>query len=217
VESAVNLTNTELGDENSPAWYPSGNKLVYASSTHRTSCSYPDSCWTPYDLYSIVLDDSDKVTKTTQLTFSSAAEWEPTVSPDGKKIAFQRGGEIFVMRTDAPAGPTNTPVNLTKNASSDYNPDWSPDGTKIAFASRRDGDSDIFVMNANGTNQTKLTRNAAFDGSPPWSPDGYMIAFGSDRDGDQEIWKMRRDGSTQTQVTRNTRYNDYNPTWRPIP
>ena len=62
-------------------------------------------------------------------------------------------------------------------------PAWSPDGTKIAFTSNRDGNYEIYTMNADGTGQTSLTNNAAYDFDPAWSPDGTKIAFTSDRDG----------------------------------
>ena len=49
-------------------------------------------------------------------------------------------------------------------------PSWPPDGQRIAFASLRDENSEIYVMNADGSGQTRLTDNPAADGSPSWSP-----------------------------------------------
>ena len=49
---------------------------------------------------------------------------------------------------------------------------WSPDGTQIAFVSDRDGNREIYVMNANGTGQTRLTNNPAADNNPDWQPIG---------------------------------------------
>ena len=71
-------------------------------------------------------------------------------------------------------------------------------GNKIAFYSDRDGDDEIFVMNADGTGVQQLTDNDDRDRSPMWSPDGAKIAFGRDRgdwDGDAEIFVMNADGS----------------------
>ena len=65
----------------------------------------------------------------------------------------------------------------------DAYPVFSPDGQKIAFTSTRDGNSEIYVMNADGTNQTRLTNNTAFDAWPSFSPDSQKIIFTSLRDG----------------------------------
>jgi len=76
-------------------------------------------------------------------------------------------------------------------------------GSRIAFESVRDGNGEIYVMDADGSNQTRLTNNPADDGSPAWSPDGSRIAFYSDRDGNYEIYVMDADGSNQTRITNN--------------
>jgi Tol biopolymer transport system component len=76
-------------------------------------------------------------------------------------------------------------------------PAWSPDGRKIAFRSTRNGNRDIYVMNADGSGKRNLTRNAASDSRPSWSPDGRKIAFVSNRDGRLEAHVMNADGSGQ--------------------
>ncbi len=58
----------------------------------------------------------------------------------------------------------------------------------VAFVSQSDGIGEIYVMDADGSNQVRLTNNTAFDGVPAWSPDGSKIAFASRRrDGNIEI------------------------------
>ncbi len=59
----------------------------------------------------------------------------------------------------------------------DYHPAWSPDGSKIAFTSFRDGSPAIYIMNADGSNQTRLTGDLRLAWEPDWSPDGSKIAF----------------------------------------
>ena len=74
---------------------------------------------------------------------------------------------------------------------------------KIAFASTREGNRDIYVINLDGSGETRLTDDPAWDWHPAWSPDGTRIAFESDRDGDLEIFVMNADGSGLTQLTHN--------------
>ncbi len=72
---------------------------------------------------------------------------------------------------------------------------------KIAFFSDRDGNNEVYTMNADGTGQMRLTNNAASDVVPIWSADGLKIAFTSTRDGNNEIYVMNADGSGQTRLT----------------
>ncbi|NJD53817.1 MAG: hypothetical protein FIB07_13230 [Candidatus Methanoperedens sp.] len=85
---------------------------------------------------------------------------------------------------------------------------------KIAFVSNRDGNDEIYSMNADGTGQTRLTNNTASDVNPAWSSDGTRIAFVSNRDGNNEIYVMNADGSNQQRLTSSTS-SDINPTWSP--
>ena len=72
---------------------------------------------------------------------------------------------------------------------------------RIAFSSDRDGNSEIFSMNPDGSGLANLTNNPAEDSYPTWSPDHNRIAFLSDRTGNSEIFVMNADGSGQTQLT----------------
>ncbi len=76
-------------------------------------------------------------------------------------------------------------------------------GNKIAFSSDRDGDWEIFVMNADGNGVQQLTDNDGDDSVEEWSPNGNKIAFVSDRDGDDEIFVMNADGTEVRQLTDN--------------
>jgi hypothetical protein len=116
------------------------------------------------------------------------------------------------------------------NWSSDYEVRWTLDKTslwgqtssgaqarengKIAFTSTRDGNYEIYVMNADGTEQTRLTNNNANDYDPFYSPDGKKILFWTNRDGNYEIYVMNSDGTQQTRLTNNN-YSDEQPSWSP--
>ena len=80
------------------------------------------------------------------------------------------------------------------------NPDMAPDGNiplpgRIAFFSDRDGDVEIYMINADGTSLIRLTESKGFDVPSTWSPDGRKLAFVSDRSGSYNIYVMSVDGS----------------------
>jgi TolB protein len=69
-------------------------------------------------------------------------------------------------------------------------PAWSPDGRRIAFASARDGNSEIYVMNADGSSPVRLTEHPEQDDFPAWSRDGRRLAFVSERDGKFDLYLL---------------------------
>ncbi len=83
---------------------------------------------------------------------------------------------------------------------------------KIVFASDRDGDFEIYVMDTDGGGQTRLTETSGEDYYPAWSPDGSKLAFVSTRDGNAEIYVMNADGTGQTRLTNETA-SDLAPVW----
>jgi len=91
-----------------------------------------------------------------------------------------------------------SPRRLTNNTTGEWQAAWSPDGTQIAFASERDGNDDIYIMNADGSNEQRLTYNSEWDLYPVWSPDGEKIAFQSYRDGNWNIYVINVADSLQS-------------------
>lgn len=87
---------------------------------------------------------------------------------------------------------------------------------RIVFDTQRHGrgNGEIYVMNADGSAQTRLTKNTADDFQAAWSPEGSQIAFVSDRDGNYEIYMMSADGSDQRRLTNNSA-DDVTSAWSP--
>lgn len=137
----------------------------------------------------------------------------PAWSPDGRKVIFlsdqddpYRSFDIYVYALD-----DGSLSRLTDNDYEEFLFAWSPDGAKIAFVSDRDefSNSEIYVMDADGSNQTRLTETAdyTYNTKPVWSPDGKQILYETDGFGHGEVGKsifvFDADGSNQRRLTDN--------------
>ena len=109
-------------------------------------------------------------------------------------------------------GSPLTPETLVYDIRAATDPRISPDGSTILFSTWRDGNGEIYKMNADGTALTRLTNNSAEDWAAVYSPDGAYIVFSSYRDGNDEVYIMNADGSGQTNLTNNLAHDRY-PDW----
>ncbi len=168
----VRLTNN-AGADDFPAWSSDGRRLGFLS--QNASGTY---------VIKLMNADGTGPTELTPVLFdgifdpSAGPRWGMNWSPDGTKIAFTNGHEIFAISIDG-----SNRVNLTNTASFDSHPSWSPDGSSIVFSSDRAGGQfafRLFTMNADGSNQTALpggsSGNYTGDVDPAWSPDGIKLA-----------------------------------------
>jgi YD repeat-containing protein len=226
--SGVTRLTSDANDDSMATWSPDGTKIVFQSLRNGVS----------YQVYSMNADGSNQVS----LTNTLFSEGEPSWSPDGTKIAFasdrDRPGfdSVYVMNGN---GSNQTRITFSTGDLEDTQPVWSRDGSKIAFVSTRDSiletwqetddngnvitkskrdiNKEIYVMNADGSGQTRLTTNLANDDSPSWSPDGSKIVFRSDRERDccdpsAQVWTMNADGSGQINVSSSSN-GDYSASW----
>ena len=195
--TATPLTNGMQTDQH-PDWSPDGRLLAFSS--HRVGVG---------SLWVMDADGTGPELITDEVPGSRHPDW----SPDGSKIAFEGGGPISdVYVVDVATGEV---VNLTNRSDKDDGePSWSPDGTKIAYTSQNTGaNTDIKVMNADGTGGVTVAGLGGPEARPDWSPDGTQIAF--HRFGaNGEVWIMDADGDNQVALTDDPGH-DIAPTWSP--
>ena len=90
----------------------------------------------------------------------------------------------------------------------------APMSGKIVFTSTRDGNSEIYIMNPDGSDQVNLSRDNADDSDPVWSPDGEQILFVSDREGPPDLYVMNANGRGVRKVFGSREYRS-DPSWSP--
>jgi Tol biopolymer transport system component len=147
-----------------PAWSPDGTQIAFVTPGGR-------------DIFLINPDGTGEV----NLTRGRGEDDGPTWSPDGSKLAFSTGtiddeeeSEIAIMGRDG----SNRQI-LTNHRGFDFEPAWSPEGSKIVFTRSESDDTEIYVMNADGSNQTNLTRRPnSSESTPDWNGQGQVMVAG---------------------------------------
>lgn len=177
-----------------PAVSPDGTEIAFSSDAEDDE-----------DIYVMDIDGTDVVRLTGP---GQGSDGEPDWSPDGRKIAFNRDGDIYVVASDG----SSAPVKLKPGRA----PAWSPDGKLIAFARPPDREGDIFVMAPDGSDVTRLTTDLEAD-SPTWAPNGKTIAFSAtaDSDGLFHLFSIASDGTGMTQLTNDETSEDFDPDYSP--
>ena len=169
----VQLTEMQVNEHAStPSWFPTGELIFYESNISGK-----------YEIYHTQPAADKASLHRVTMTEKEGENVAPTVSPDGRILAFSHGSgsewDIYVLEL----GKTHEWTQLTDAPGSDEYPVWSPDGKHIAFSSHRDGHPEIYIMNVDGSNQQRLTHTPEDKWSrvPTWSPDGHYIAFVSNQ------------------------------------
>ncbi len=207
VAAAIGLS---IGGTTAQAAFPGANGRIICSGALATEFADPvPPGQSRLELFSINPD----ATGETRLMVNTNSDFSPRYSADGTKVAWVRDSQIWTMNADG----SNQTGPLTTQGSNTFMGDWSPDGSKLVFQSNRDGNFEVYVMNADGSNPVNLTNNATAglnnDSQPSWSPDGTKIAFHSNRDGNSNIHVMNADGSNVVNLTGSSLAEESAPRW----
>ena len=131
----------------------------------------------------------------------------PKWSPDGTRLAYvsfeQRKPVVYVQSVTT--GARQAVANFFGSNSA---PAWSPDGRRLAVVLSKDGGSQMFLLNADGSGQAqRLASSASIDTEPNFSPDGSSIIFTSDRGGSPQIYRIAVSGGQVQRITFDGAYN----------
>ena len=129
-----------------------------------------------YGIWNMGLDGSNKKNL---LSRRDIAFRHPRQSPDGTRISYFSVGKgkkprIWVMEKD---GQNSVALTNPDEDGISRQASWSSDGKQFAYASRKNGDFDIWTMNTDGSNKRRITRISGDEAKPVWSPDGRSIVF----------------------------------------
>ncbi|GAB4566867.1 MAG: hypothetical protein Kow0047_18590 [Anaerolineae bacterium] len=124
-------------------------------------------------------------------------------------FASDRAGNGDIYRWDA-----DGVHQLTQHPAVDWDPAVSPDGSRIVFTSWREGQADLWLMNADGSGLRRLTDDPADDYAARWAPDGRRIAFVTERAGNQDVYILDVDTGDLTPLAASPRA-ERDPAWSP--
>lgn len=207
-DGETRLTDQSAGDastaaglffQTDPDWSPNGRKLAFSSKREGS-----------FDLFVVNVDG----TGTRRLTTSREDDSHPSWSPDGTRIAFQRGATADIWVMDAEGGKA---VRIAGDAGAEIEPAWSPDGRWIVYQRREPGTplGELWLVRPDGTQRHQLTRLNVATYEPAWSPDSSRVAFASRLDGNNfDIYTTRLDGRGVERLT-DSAQDEFEPAWSP--
>jgi len=203
-KNIVQITRDDADNED-PAWSPDGKKIGFVLiNKERTSIAVMNADGSNVDV----------------LTPKEHNTIHPNWSADSRQVIYCTNDDL------APPKKNEAQINVVDLATKKITPlitggintygSWSPDMKQIAFRKIiGEGNSEVFVANADGSNLRNLSNNSFFDGWPAWTPDGRRIAFASNRRGHgYQIFVMDADGAN-VRLIANTEGRATAPRWSP--
>jgi TolB protein len=185
-----------------PIFSPDGNSVIYSREGENGS-----------DLFAVGVNGSEPPH---QLTAGrGTVNTNPTMSPDGRRIAFVSGRlgrpELYIMDADGTNLNVLTDYDFSeKNYRSD--PDWSPDGRLVAYQERINDRFQIRTIPVKGGTPKQLTSDGVNE-QPSWAPDGRHLVLTSTRSGARQLWVLDTESSTIRQLTKSagSRLSSWSP------
>ena len=132
---------------------------------------------------------------------------EPSLSPDGREIAFVSGGDVWTV----PVGGGEARL-LVSHPAHDSRPVFSPDGRRLAFVSTRTGNGDVHVLTLATGEVRRITHDDVAEQLDGWSRDGRWLYFSSpsrDVASMNDVWRVGADGGTPMAVAADRYASEY--------
>ena len=203
---------TNAGNQTSDlyaTWAPDGSKIYFSRFTPD-----PATGWSHGEIYSV----NPNGTGLTKVSNEAASLYNPSVSPDGKKIAVVRlplgaawdQARLYTMNPDGTGM-----AMLTDGWTGDAEPAWSPDGSKVAFTCHEGfpDQRDICIVGADGKNRQSVVAWQGQQGNPTFSRDGSRIVFESYASGYGTLHSVKADGTSAIRLTPFDRNAYYSAAW----
>jgi pSer/pThr/pTyr-binding forkhead associated (FHA) protein/tetratricopeptide (TPR) repeat protein len=186
-------------EDNRPAWSPRDGTLAFSSTMHGDKQSRV------YVMDQVPFEGRQQEGRPLNFGPDDVRGESPAWTPDDRivykgcdsTVEPARCG-LFVIPSGKGAQPATQLTEHREDAAPAVSP--RPGDARIAFMSSRDGNWEIYVMNADGSGLKRLTNDAAHDGLPVWSPDGKSLAFVSNSGGSWAVWVMNSDGTRRSKL-----------------